>query len=122
MNWYPIPGFPGYVINDEKVCISPHGSKLSVIGKRKDAYQLMENGRRHEIKIDCVFSAAIHQTPIEFVNNSVPPKRVIHSRVCHDCGKPTSDYRCPKCLRKWRIKHGVAESGREDLSFDVLYG
>ena len=122
MNWYTIPGFPGYIINDEGTCISPHGSKLSVIGKRKDAYQLMENGRRHEIKIATVMSAAKNQTPIELIGSDLPKKRVIHSRVCHDCGKPTSDYRCPKCLHKSRIKHGVAESGREDLSFDVLYG
>lgn len=28
-------------------------------------------------------------------------------RVCHDCGKPTNDYRCPKCLEKWRTKNHV---------------
>lgn len=31
------------------------------------------------------------------------------TRRCHDCGKPTPDYRCPKCLAKWRKKHGVSE-------------
>lgn len=28
-------------------------------------------------------------------------------RSCHDCGRPTPDYRCPACRRKWQIKHGV---------------
>lgn len=45
----------------------------------------------------------------------VPPKPyTIKLRSCHDCGTPTSDYRCPACLRKWRLKHGVAQDGGED--------
>lgn len=28
-------------------------------------------------------------------------------RRCHDCGRPTPDFRCPACRRKWQIKHGV---------------
>jgi len=122
MNWYTIPGFPGYVINDEETCISPHGTKLTVIGKYKDSYQLFENGKRHELKIAKIMEAAKNQLPIELIGSETPKKKVINGRLCHDCKKPTSDYRCPKCLRKWRIKNGVAESGREDLSFDVLYG
>lgn len=35
-------------------------------------------------------------------------KRIIHyTRNCHDCGKPTSNYRCAKCLKKWREKNHV---------------
>ena len=29
------------------------------------------------------------------------------SRRCHDCGKPTNNYRCFRCRRKWRQKHDV---------------
>lgn len=29
-------------------------------------------------------------------------------RKCHDCGRPTADYRCQNCLRKWRMEHGVS--------------
>ena len=36
-----------------------------------------------------------------------------YSRKCHDCGKPTNDYRCPRCLAKWRNKYHV--SGNEQL-------
>lgn len=36
-------------------------------------------------------------------------------RRCHDCGRPTPDYRCPKCLAKWRQRNGVAlTSPKED--------
>lgn len=28
-----------------------------------------------------------------------------YSRKCHDCGEPTNDYRCAKCLQKWRDKN-----------------
>ncbi len=30
------------------------------------------------------------------------------SRACHDCGAPTTDYRCRACRAAWRIRHGVA--------------
>jgi len=35
-------------------------------------------------------------------------------RRCHDCGKPTTNYRCPKCLSAWRRKHGISENIREE--------
>ncbi len=28
-------------------------------------------------------------------------------RRCHDCGRPTPDYRCPRCRKKWQIKNHV---------------
>jgi len=28
-------------------------------------------------------------------------------RKCHDCGCPTTDYRCASCRATWRCKHGV---------------
>jgi len=36
-----------------------------------------------------------------------PPKPRPGLRKCHDCGRPTPDYRCPACRKKWQIKHGV---------------
>ena len=32
------------------------------------------------------------------------------SRACHDCGRPTTDYRCPVCQKKFRQRHGVITS------------
>ena len=29
-------------------------------------------------------------------------------RKCHDCGRPTSNFRCPACHAKWRVKNGLA--------------
>ena len=31
-------------------------------------------------------------------------------RKCHDCHKPTWNYRCPECDAKHKRKHGVTES------------
>ncbi|MDR1856862.1 MAG: hypothetical protein LBR22_06840 [Desulfovibrio sp.] len=28
-------------------------------------------------------------------------------RHCHDCGRPTANYRCDSCLMRWRVKHQV---------------
>lgn len=38
-------------------------------------------------------------------------------RKCHDCGKPTNDYRCPECWRKIRN----TPCG-DDMSPDDYYG
>ena len=27
------------------------------------------------------------------------------SRLCHDCGVPTPDYRCRYCRERWRMRH-----------------
>lgn len=34
------------------------------------------------------------------------------NRKCHDCGAPTSDYRCDKCKARWRAKNGVPMDGQ----------
>ena len=35
-------------------------------------------------------------------------KRGPARRTCHDCGRPTVDFRCPPCRAKWRAKNGLA--------------
>lgn len=42
----------------------------------------------------------------------------IHPHFCVDCGKPTPDHRCRKCLYKWRKKHHV--SGWNEMRIDKL--
>lgn len=32
----------------------------------------------------------------------VPRKHSVYQRLCHDCGKPTTDFRCQKCWLKLR--------------------
>ena len=34
-------------------------------------------------------------------------KDALYLHKCRDCDRMTTDYRCPSCLRKWRLKHGV---------------
>ena len=36
-----------------------------------------------------------------------------HSRSCHDCGKPTTQYRCAGCWGKLRRKHGISAEAVE---------
>ena len=43
-------------------------------------------------------------------------------RRCHDCGKATVDYRCPKCLAKWRRRNGVAAAGGEEEDSYASFG
>lgn len=43
-----------------------------------------------------------------------------HSRRCHDCGKPTDNYRCPKCWEK--IRKGVGSDSVYDETYSVLMG
>ena len=38
------------------------------------------------------------------------------SRVCHDCGRPTNDYRCPRCRKKWQRQHDVLGTADTDSS------
>lgn len=45
---------------------------------------------------------------------SEPPVSELSRRRCHDCGKPTTDYRCPKCLAKFRARNGVSVNGAKD--------
>lgn len=40
---------------------------------------------------------------------SIMARAVLFSRECHDCKKPTTQYRCPQCHEEWRRKHGVPE-------------
>ena len=35
-------------------------------------------------------------------------KRSQKLRKCHDCGRPTVDFRCPSCRTAWRVKNGLA--------------
>lgn len=41
-------------------------------------------------------------------------RKSAHSRVCHDCGKPTDNYRCERCLRRWRLQNGVSQNNAVD--------
>lgn len=43
-------------------------------------------------------------------------------RRCHDCGRPTSDYRCPRCWARLRSRGGYAPMGDTSDMDTVTYG
>lgn len=61
-----------------------------------------EHEEREEPKAQVAF------VPHHFAGWAGAPKNI---RRCHDCGAPTTDYRCPKCWAKIRRKSGVEDYG-----------
>lgn len=43
-------------------------------------------------------------------------KKTAYSRECHDCGKPTNDYRCAACWRKRGRSESDFEQGESEWS------
>lgn len=43
-------------------------------------------------------------------------------RRCHDCGRPTADYRCPACWARLRSRGGYAPMGDASDMDTVTYG
>lgn len=39
------------------------------------------------------------------------------TRKCHDCGMPTTNYRCDTCLFKWQKKHHILD---DDAQSDII--
>lgn len=44
------------------------------------------------------------------------------TRRCHDCGRPTTDYRCPACWARLRSRGGYAPKGGVSDADTVTYG
>ena len=57
---------------------------------------------------------AMGQSPAKAPRANKPRQRGSAMRKCHDCGKPTPDYRCRACLAKWRQAQGVARDATDD--------
>ena len=46
---------------------------------------------------------------------------MIQPRRCHDCGKPTYNYRCAKCWKKYKEKHKLAAGENdEEVTYTVV--
>ena len=43
-------------------------------------------------------------------------------RRCHDCGRPTTDYRCPRCWARLRSRGGYAPKDDASDMDTVTYG
>lgn len=55
------------------------------------------------------------QRQAQIRNDLIPPP----TRKCHDCGKPTSNYRCAECQAKWRAKYAVTGAGDVEEAYSV---
>lgn len=44
------------------------------------------------------------------------------TRRCHDCGRPTTDYRCPRCWARLRSRGGYSPTGEVSDMDTVTYG
>lgn len=44
------------------------------------------------------------------------------TRRCHDCGRPTTDYRCPRCWARLRRAGGYSPTGEVSDMDTVAYG
>ena len=127
--WRTIPGYPGYVINMEtSVMVSPLGKickRLSDHGLENRYHVRNGSGKATTKRITLLLEMA--QEHGEVVPDPIKIKEEdaayvpISRRRCHDCGKPTSDYRCADCLFKWRKKHGVSMNVDDD-TFDMYNG
>lgn len=57
-----------------------------------------------------------------------PPGKASHRQIprymrrCHDCGAPTTDYRCPRCWARLRRRGGYAPKGDASDMDTVTYG
>lgn len=45
-----------------------------------------------------------------------------NTRRCHDCGRPTTDYRCPRCWARLRRAGGYSPTGEVSDMDTVAYG
>lgn len=45
-----------------------------------------------------------------------------YMRRCHDCGRPTTDYRCPRCWARLRRAGGYSPTGEASGMDTVAYG
>ena len=45
-----------------------------------------------------------------------------YMRRCHDCGRPTTDYRCPRCWARLRSRGGYSPTEEASDMDTVAYG
>jgi len=71
--------------------------------------------------IDLLFKpTTVPATPPQDDISDAENARIANSslRRCHDCGKPTTQYRCPACKRKFQRKYDVEPEFIADDDYD----
>ena len=62
--------------------------------------QSLSQAPKAQVKVESKVKSGLPRRPVRW-----PDSR----RACHDCARPTTDYRCASCLNAWREKHDVWE-------------
>lgn len=119
----PVPGYPGYHINREGVCLGRSGRPLMVRRPEEPSggsYCLGHTSAAIARLLDLTFGpgaavAAGYPEPKPVDDKRQARAAIRHfgtraSRRCHDCGRPTNDYRCPVC---WAHLRGSAAEVEE---------
>lgn len=73
-------------------------------------YKREKEKKEKKQKIDTIFLENSEDQDIDVLDEiELEP-----TRNCHDCGKPTSNYRCNDCWVKWKIKNNIPIYAKED--------
>lgn len=132
----PIADFPGYFISGKGRIrvINANGYELPRRGRK---VRLRRKGQTMAVALYALWAAAWPEMlpapeaeqakPVAAKKQEAAPRLRLGSprpsRRCHDCGKATSNYRCPRCWSKLR---GGRASGKDKLPavspFDFVVG
>lgn len=118
----PVPGYPGYHINREGIGLGRSGRPLKVHRPEEPAggsYAVGHTSVSVARLLELAFGPGAAVAAGFPAPKPVDAKRrartgVRHfgthaSRHCHDCGRPTNDYRCPACWARLRGSAAEAE-------------
>lgn len=87
----------------------------AAIGKHPDAV-------RYYIRAHMEFFPEPREKKV-ILSGKAPCRQITrYIRRCHDCGRPTTDYRCPRCWARLRSRGGYAPMGDASDMDTVTYG
>lgn len=115
-DWYTVPDCPEYFVSTEGRVIGP---LRMVLKPARGTWVTLRhrNGNYIKRKVQdllqqsMVLGKKVRDPHIMVREKRMPAGSVAPKRKCHDCGRPTPDYRCAHCLSKWREKYGVSPNG-----------
>lgn len=111
-DFVPMPGFPGYYINREGVCLGPHGKPLAICHGKSAAKAPTYRIRGKRVPVQQLLIAAfVDEAHAQRATGPIRQYGNRAQRRCHDCGQPTNNYRCPACWE--RIRGGAAAEENE---------
>lgn len=140
MEWRDVPGYPGYQTSERGGLRTDTGYALTRKGRRYSLYRAGQIVRLMPEELMALAWLAIEdlpdpatsapeQTPAEPAptkERKVParPRDKIRQlgnraqRRCHDCGKPTNNYRCDVC---WARLRGYGQEGAAKRASGTLW-